>query len=338
MLIVYWRGLRALSLHAGHAVSSAITSPTGTKIVAINRCCASHRGVCSTGHPRASSTSAAGGDDHLTKSEGATAEHPDEAALTSSVPLLTQESGLPWLNIRAGILGHHDRRVPLPGDVGTLQPLPTTHKIAPLPPAATLQDMDTLLTSSSTNMQEVAGLQNDTGHFRGPRPENLLECKALPCPKLLIKDLATLFPSRPGLANELTAVTLAQRTEHDMAGWSELMETEREVLLKQFVEAALSICSALSAEGFWADFVDPSSGRPYYGDYTSDTLFETDDRYRYLGFKIEDLGCCKVVSHRIFGTHVFVGAIFTSAPAKSEILEDILNWHNSRPAPPAGEE
>ncbi len=89
-------------------------------------------------------------------------------------------------------------------------------------------------------------------------------------------------------SSPLTVVTLAQRTEQDMSAWSEEMEEERDRRTAAFVGAAKEICARLASEGLWADFIDPSSGAPYYG-RSSTSMFETDEKYRLLGYRIEDL-------------------------------------------------
>merc|ERR1712098_162215 len=131
-------------------------------------------------------------------------------------------------------------------------------------------------------------------------------------------------------------ITLSQQTQNDMGSWSEEMEIEREDLLEKFISLAHEVCGRLEERGFHADFIDPSCGKPFFSKYSSDTFFETDDRYRHLGFTIEDLGCCKVLTHRIFGANVFVGAIFTTAPVDGAALQyslEKLNINDNKKPP-----
>jgi hypothetical protein len=154
---------------------------------------------------------------------------------------------------------------------------------------------------------------------------NVIECSAHECPDLLKKDFADLFPGINLSEKPLTVITILQKTSNDMSTWSEQVETEREDLLINFVGAAEEMCQKLKSAGFWADFVDPCSGRPYFGSFTNATMFETDDRYRHFGFTIDDLNCCKVISHNKYGRHAFVGVVFTSATKDSQHLQQYLH-------------
>ncbi|CAF95981.1 unnamed protein product, partial [Tetraodon nigroviridis] len=149
-----------------------------------------------------------------------------------------------------------------------------------------------------------------------------VECAVQFCPDQLRDDFRCIFPEAP--SSGMTVVTVTQKTQNDMTSWSCAVEQEREQMLAKFIDGAKEICSVLQTEGFWADFIDPSSGLAFFGPYTNNTLFETDDRYRHLGFHIEDLGCCRVIQHSLWGTHVFVGTIFTSAAPDSHIMERLL--------------
>jgi len=59
----------------------------------------------------------------------------------------------------------------------------------------------------------------------------------------------------------------------------------------------------------------------FFGAHTNTTLFETDHRYKSLGFDVDDLGCCKVIRHNLWGTHAYVGSLFTNAPMNVDVIQ-----------------
>ncbi|CAF3289349.1 unnamed protein product [Rotaria socialis] len=177
-----------------------------------------------------------------------------------------------------------------------------------------------MVLSSPTNKKEF--LSNLINH------ENL-EIRAYDCPSLLRYELHRLFLNYNVLMQPLTAITIILKTNSDMSTWSPKIEEERNELTDQFIKLAHEMCAYLAGKQYWADFIDPSSGRPYYGPHTADTLFETDERYRYFGINIVDLGCCRVVEHLQHGTHIFIGCVFTSAlkndPNVEHLLKEFVN-------------
>ena len=161
--------------------------------------------------------------------------------------------------------------------------------------------------------------------FPGLRNGSTFVCELHEAPKLLRKELNKLFVDRHDIeSGALSVITMSQKTTNDMSCWSDEMEAEREQLTEHFFAAAKEICARLKSEGLWGDFIDPSSGTPYFGTHTNTSMFETDEKYRLLGFRIEDLGCCKVICHREFGRNVFVGTIVTNAASRSGVVDEIF--------------
>ncbi|EDV26249.1 uncharacterized protein TRIADDRAFT_22771 [Trichoplax adhaerens] len=155
-------------------------------------------------------------------------------------------------------------------------------------------------------------------------PVGSVECIVQQVPSYYHQSFMELFPSIRCEVGDLNVLTLCQRSKLDSSVYSEDMALEREQLLKNFISASMEIVSKLISAGYWANFIDPASGRAFLGTYCNNTFYETDERYRHLGFKIEDLGCCKAIIHRFWGTNVFVGSIFTDAPIDSPLLKNIF--------------
>lgn len=225
----------------------------------------------------------------------------------------SKSSSTTVVNTDASVSGKVNVQFPLPGRVG----------FAPSQPESTLTKSELVDSHQSSA---------DMSMKVKPSSADTLECVAVEIPRVVRKEFQDLFPdcilSRTDVAvddNHMTVIALSQRTHNDMTSWNDDVEEERENLLQNFIAGATDICHALQQAGYWADFIDPSSGRPYFGAYTNATLFETDERYRHFGFEINDLGCCKVICHHLWGTHAYVGALFTSAPIDHRAIANLVH-------------
>ena len=226
-----------------------------------------------------------------------------------------------WPN-ELGPFGPQDRRFTLPGNVGVGSKIRKPAEKA---------NTDILFENLPEERQmqlfqqvEQTVQQMENQFLPEPSAADNLECIAQDCPHILRKDFQELFPSKDMLSSHLTIITISNKTNNDMTGWSIEVEEEREQLLDAFIEGATEICNALYQAGFWADFIDPSCGKPFLSPHTNATMFETDERYKKLGFEIDDLGCCKVIRHHIWGTHSYIGCLFTSAPLDHPIISAMV--------------
>ncbi|XP_069679874.1 cobalamin trafficking protein CblD-like isoform X2 [Periplaneta americana] len=161
--------------------------------------------------------------------------------------------------------------------------------------------------------------------YRDKTTEYAVECVARECPMLLRRGVIELFPGTDLGGSNLTLVTLSQKTKSDLSHTGREVENEREKVTKFFVIAAQEICMKLRLAGYWADFINPFSGRPYLSPYHSVALCESNDKPQYLEFQIKDHGDCRIISNDPGKSRNFVGTLFTTAPASTTLLRDILD-------------
>nr|XP_020447746.1 methylmalonic aciduria and homocystinuria type D homolog, mitochondrial-like [Monopterus albus]XP_020447747.1 methylmalonic aciduria and homocystinuria type D homolog, mitochondrial-like [Monopterus albus] len=225
-----------------------------------------------------------------------------------------------WPDENMGPFGPQDQRFQLPGNVGfdchlegmTGQKKAADHRIVP----------DVLTAPSSTERhhfilaQFVTEFQGKLGPIstRVHKAEQYFNqtdtnCSINSCPELLRKDLELLFPAAP--SPSITVVTVTQRNN----GCEETAE-----LLHRFVKGAKEICFALWTAGYWADFIDPTTGTAFFASPASQSTLRTEEELRHLGFHIEVSGYCTVIRHILKGSSLFVGTVFTNAPTHSDAI------------------
>lgn len=136
-----------------------------------------------------------------------------------------------------------------------------------------------------------------------------------------VKDL---FPYRPLEDNSvLSVVTIALKPNIKDMRTNKELETERlaqtviiiyyisvsffNIFMFQFLITAKKICDKLRTAGYWADFINPFSGRPYFTPSTLTELYQTHEKFRCLDFQIVEIKDCKVISNDDDSLKQFVG-------------------------------
>lgn len=166
--------------------------------------------------------------------------------------------------------------------------------------------------------------KNGFGDWKALRP--MLDCVAQECPILLRKNIEELFPGCLDVTStDLTIITISQKANLKSLRWRK--ETETEKLAKYFVLAASDICAKLKLVGYWADFINPFSGQPHMNPQKSGNLYETDQRFRCVGFKVQQRNNCRIIASDSSSKN-FIGSLFTTAPASTELLKQMMSSDN----------
>ncbi|XP_042369013.1 metabolism of cobalamin associated Da [Plectropomus leopardus] len=238
-----------------------------------------------------------------------------------------------WPDENMGPFGPQDQRFQLPGNAGFDCHLEGMGNQKRTPVQRTVPDVLTAPSSIERHQFILAQFVNEfqgtlgTIDMRVHKAEQYFnqtdtDCSINSCPELLRKDLELMFPSAP--TSSITVVTVTQSNS-----WcEEAAELDRDQLLHRFVSGAKEMCFALWTAGYWADFIDPTTGEAFFASPSSQPKLRTEDELRDLGFHIEVSGSCTVIRHILRGTPLFVGTVFTNAPTHSAAIARLQGLSN----------
>lgn len=130
------------------------------------------------------------------------------------------------------------------------------------------------------------------------------------CPSLIKKTLHEIFPAPEVVSSEKLALMTLKYDGDIEQGAS------------KFVLAAREITSRLRLHGYWADFMNPFSGKPFYSWSSGKNLYKIDDRFRGLGMKLISQNNCIIISSD--KDSAFSGTIYSNAPSSFDLLKSLI--------------
>lgn len=167
--------------------------------------------------------------------------------------------------------------------------------------------------SAVTELEELIDLEN--------KDKTKLHIHFQKCPMLIRKNLQEIFPA-PEVISETSNLSLIILSQSSVS-----LEHEKAAI--KFIFAAREICQRLRLHGFWADFLNPFSGKAFFS-YHQKSLYKNDERFRGLCMKLEEIKgfgakeTCLLISED--KSAKFSGSVFTNLPSmemyKELVLED----------------
>ncbi|XP_019758350.1 cobalamin trafficking protein CblD isoform X2 [Dendroctonus ponderosae] len=166
-------------------------------------------------------------------------------------------------------------------------------------------------TTIKTHHEVIMEQMDDTSDH--PEADMLLRVQT--CPTVLRQTVCELFPYRPLQKSELSVITINLKPDGKLIKSNKEVETER-------------MAQMLRHNGYWADFINPFSGRPYLVPSGSNELYKSDEKFRCLDFQIFEIDECKVISNEGTLSKRFIGSLFTNAPCNKQHLNTIFTATN----------
>ncbi|XP_065364446.1 uncharacterized protein LOC135957597 isoform X2 [Calliphora vicina] len=153
--------------------------------------------------------------------------------------------------------------------------------------------------------------------FDGKNSEKkpMLKFSVNECPSLIKKSLHELFPAPEVVSSEKLAIMTLR------------FSGDTEIGARKFVLAAREITARLRLHGYWADFMNPFSGKPFYSWSSGKNLYKIDNRFRGLNMKLNKHNECVVISSdaEANAENAFSGSIYSNAPPELTQLKSLLD-------------
>jgi len=134
------------------------------------------------------------------------------------------------------------------------------------------------------------------------------------CPVFMFMSLIELFPNEEGLKNcQVIAINLQIKKNITKCS-------------HEFLFVARQICRTLRKRGFWANFMNPFSGAPFYMKAGDRHLHQVDWRYHAINMKLTYINNCVIMAadNGDGDTDSFSGVIFSNAPDDLLEIKELL--------------
>lgn len=139
------------------------------------------------------------------------------------------------------------------------------------------------------------------------------------CPQQIRQLMMPHFRNVNWNRNDLYAVTISQVLDAVDTDTSQneksktISASDRERFLAFFLEIGDDFCARVKKRNNWADFINPSNGKPRVGTKPYNSLLEHDKELAGRGFQISKSGSCKIVEDVSWENQGLIGTIFTDA-------------------------
>ncbi|KNE60942.1 hypothetical protein AMAG_06704 [Allomyces macrogynus ATCC 38327] len=138
------------------------------------------------------------------------------------------------------------------------------------------------------------------------------------------RELVGVFPDMPAYTESLhddseptlLVIPVVQPTAHDLVEFGRDVDAERDVMLERFVGFAHGLAERIEEGGWWADMTDPASGYPIRTRPGPRLYPDVPGIQTLLRYDAMNVGCCSVLLHPRWGSHMYPATFFAVAPAR----------------------